>query len=329
MKLIIAKQFQDFLQSIGIAFEDILKKAKIPNKLWREELHLNPIEYYNMLVELDKEVPESVIVILSDIGNIQMFMPSLFAALAAANGEEAIKRFSKFKKLLGPVEAEYIISDSSVSVHFTYVHRQQELPKFAVLNEQLLLLSILRTGTGERIVPLLVESPFTYEADTIKHFGIQPQKAGYNQIVFDKRDLERAFLTHNNVMFSYIEPELNRQLAMAEQEKSFTNFVQQELLSAIPGGCFSAEHIAGKLGLSVRSLQRNLSAENTSYKEQLQSVQKSMAFGYLNLQLGTDEIACLLGYTETNAFLRAFKHWTGMSLTEYKQKKKFLLLIFV
>ena len=105
-----------------------------------------------------------------------------------------------------------------------------------------------------------------------------------------------------------------------EKESSFANFVQKELISAIPGGHFSIEDIAAKLGVSGRTLQRNLSAENTSYKEQLQAVQKSMTFSYLNMKLGTDEITNLVGYTETNAFLRAFKKWTGMSLTEYKKQ---------
>ncbi len=90
MKLTITKQFQTFLKSIGIEFENILKKAKIPNKLWQEEISLNTLEYYNMLIELDKEVPESAVRMLSDIDNISMFMPPFFAALSSLNGKEAI-----------------------------------------------------------------------------------------------------------------------------------------------------------------------------------------------------------------------------------------------
>lgn len=33
-----------------------------------------------------------------------------------------------------------------------------QLPKFSVLNEQLLILNLLRTGVGESIIPLIVES---------------------------------------------------------------------------------------------------------------------------------------------------------------------------
>lgn len=135
-------------------------------------------------------------------------------------------------------------------------------------------------------------------------------------------DMEKAFLTNNNIMYQYIEPELNRQLTLVDSEKSFTNFVQKELLSSIPSGHSSIDEMSKKLGISSRTLQRNLSAENTSYKEQVQAIQKSMTFSYLRLNLSTDEISYLVGYTEVNAFLRAFKKWTGLSLTEYKNKNR-------
>lgn len=322
MKLVITKQFQKFLEEIGINIENILKKGNIPNKLWKEELNLTTLEYYNFLVELDKELTEDIISSLSNIENIQMFIPPLFAALSSENGLEAIKRFSKFKKLVAPIEVNYLILENSISVNYSFIYKQQELPKFTILNEQLLLLSMIRKGTGEKIIPILVETPYEYSEKIIKEIGITPQKSKYNQIVFAKEDMEKIFLTNNNIMYNYLEPELNRQLIMTENEKNFTNFVQKELLVSIPSNNFSIEEIAKKLGISSRTLQRNLLLENTSYKEQVQVIQKSMAFSYINMKLSTDEIAYLVGYSETSAFLRAFKKWTGMSITEYKKMIK-------
>lgn len=51
----------------------------------------------------------------------------------------------------------------------------------------------------------------------------------------------------------------------------------------------------------------------------MQKVQKNMAFAYLKLGISTEEISYLLGYTEVSAFLRAFKKWTGKSISEYKK----------
>ncbi len=33
-------------------------------------------------------------------------------------------------------------------------------------------------------------------------------------------------------------------------------------------------------------------------------------------------MALMLGYKDTNAFLHAFKSWTGMTISEYKKKMK-------
>jgi AraC-like DNA-binding protein len=42
---------------------------------------------------------------------------------------------------------------------------------------------------------------------------------------------------------------------------------------------------------------------------------------YLNQNLPTDEIAYLVGYTETSSFLRSFKKWTGQTVNQFKNNK--------
>lgn len=320
MKLTITKQFQSFLQSIGADIEVLLQKAGVPNKLWQEEVTLTELEYYNLLQEFDKILSEEAIIQLSDINNTTMFIPPFFAALSSGNGLEAIERFSKFKKIVGPIEVDVVVTERTVAVKYSFVYQQQQLPKFSVLNEQLLLLSLIRTGTGENIVPLLVESPYEYGENVTSLLGVTPQQSTYNQIVFDRKDLEKIFITQNNLMWSYLEPELNKNLVIATSEKSFVNYVQQELVKAIPSGEFTLDDIANKLGVSTRTLQQNLSAENTTFSEQVQAIQKSMTFSYFKMKLSTDEISYLVGYTEVNAFQRAFKKWTGMTITQYRKE---------
>lgn len=118
-------------------------------------------------------------------------------------------------------------------------------------------------------------------------------------------------------MWKYLETELNQHLAMQERDKRFAGYVQQELYSAIPSGLFSIEDIAKRIGVSVRTLQRNLSAENT----ELQAVKKAMSISYLKMKLPLEEISYLIGYSEVNAFSRAFKSWTGMSIMEYRKNE--------
>lgn len=322
MILTVTEPFQKYLESIGADLPGLLQKAEIPNKLWKEEVSLTNLEYYRLLLEFDKVMSEQAIRTLSDISQFQMFVPAFFAALSSQNGIEALGRFARFKKIVGPIEVDVTESDNTVSVHYSYALRQMELPKFSVLNEQLLVLNLMRAGVGEHIRPLLVESPFAYEEDTEREFGIAVQQSEYNQIVFDKKDMERAFLTRNNVMWQFLEPGLESQLAKMDSDRTFAGYVQQELFSAIPAGAFQTEDIAKRLGVSVRTLQRNLTAEGTTFQQQVQAVQKAMAFSYLKMNLTTDEIASLLGYNEVNSFVRAFGKWTGTTITEYRRDTK-------
>ncbi|MBM7635497.1 AraC family transcriptional regulator [Streptococcus saliviloxodontae] len=324
MKLTLTNQFQDFLKNIGADMTSLLQHAEVPNKLWQEEVELTVLEYHRLLLEFDKVMSEGNIRALSQIENIQMFVPAFFAALSSPNGLEALARFARFKKLVGPIQVDIIEAETTISVTYKFAHANMDLPKFSILNEQLLVLNMIRTGTGERIIPLVVETPFDYDEETVSEFSVPIQKSDSNRLIFDKSDLQKPFLTQNNIMWQYLEPELNQHLAQQSAKESFASYVQQELYSAIPSGQFLVEDIAHRLGVSVRTLQRQLSAENTSFKQELQAVQKAMTFSYLKMQLPLEEISTLIGYSEVNAFSRAFKKWTGMTVTEYKKRAELI-----
>ena len=88
----------------------------------------------------------------------------------------------------------------------------------------------------------------------------------------------------------------------------------------LPSGACSIEDVAGKLGLSKRTLQRKLSEEKTTFQKQLNSARETLAIHYVrNTDMSTADIAYLLGYAELNSFLRAFTVWTGKSISAYRQ----------
>lgn len=140
-------------------------------------------------------------------------------------------------------------------------------------------------------------------------------------MIFHKSDLELPFITANNIMLDYLEPQLKERLAENMISESFTGLVRQKLYQAIPSGEFSIEDIAQTLGISSRTLQRNLSSEGTKFNQELQTVQKLLALSYLKKSgISTDEVAYLVGYAEVSSFSRAFKKWTGKTISQYKQE---------
>ena len=77
--------------------------------------------------------------------------------------------------------------------------------------------------------------------------------------------------------------------------------------------------VGRELGSSDRTLRRRLAEAGTSFQEVVEEVRKGPALDYLQKSnLTVDEIASLLGYTETPNFYRAFKRWTGTVPSEHR-----------
>ena len=322
MKITMPKQFQDFLRSIGLSIENILEQMGIPNILWREEIQLSTEEYYLFLKKIDEVITDEQISAISNIDNLNVFIPSFFAALSSKNGLEGLKRLAKYKKLIGLVSLEIKEFEEIVQVQYFFEQREKQLPRFAVLNEQLLLMNLLSKGIGKGIIPISVTSPFEYGEFLSKEMNITVNKGVQNEIIFSMKDLKKPFLTANNIMVEYLEPQLKQKLAEIENQisETFTARVQKKLFQLIPSGQFSLENVAEEFGISGRTLQRNLSVENTGFNQMVKDIQKMMTFNYLEAkELSIDEIAYLVGYSETSSFYRAFKKWTGKTVSQYQK----------
>lgn len=270
MKLTITKQFQDFISQQGLSLEHLLQQADIPNLLWKEELSVNEQQYYRLLQVFDEYVSDEQILAFSEVENINMFIPPIYAALSAKNGMEALVRFIAFKKLIGPITISMEVLENTVQIRFSFIFPNQELPRFALLNEQLLLISLLRRGSEKMITPALVSSPFDYGTAIKEYLKCEPEKSKENLLVFQLADLKAPFYTQNNVMWQFIEPELKTRLAAVSMQNTFVGTIQNALFKAIPSGNFSLPEVAKTIGVSTRTLQRNLQAENTTFNRQLQ-----------------------------------------------------------
>ena len=309
MKISIDQQFQNFLELHHLDLNLLLEEAQIPNLLWKEEIVLTNQQFYKFQEVLSKKLTDEQLLLISDVQNFGLFMPIFFVALSSANGLQAIKRLAKYKNIIAPVE----LNDIS---------EIQNLSRFSLFNEQLIILSILRTGTGQNIIPEKVISPYPFSSSILEVFGISPELSkNDNLLSFNLQDLELPFLTRNNSMWRMIEPELNRQLEEIKTPSDFINSLHKEVQLLIPSGDCSIQNVARKLGISSRTLQRNLAQAGTTFKAELQSVQKKMALHFSkDLNLTTDEISYLLGYSEVSSFTRAFRKWTGMTLNQYRKK---------
>lgn len=178
----------------------------------------------------------------------------------------------------------------------------------------------------EHIVPKAVLLRHEIDNPAFNEFlGIQIQSDQKNMLILSKEDAEKPFISKNDVMWDYFEPELKRRLSELEIDDTFAARVRSALIELLPGGQSGIDDVSVKLGCSKRTLQRKLNEENTTYQKQLNHTRELLAKHYINnTDMTSNDIAYLLGYQDMNSFLRAFSLWTVMTIGEYRRNTKLL-----
>ncbi|MCH4889554.1 AraC family transcriptional regulator [Acidaminobacter sp. JC074] len=309
-------------EGVGVDMEVLLKEAGIPHRAINDEKFSITTDQYKALVEaMDRHMNAEFVVEISKVDSVASFNPEFFAGLCAENGLECIRRISRFKKIVAPVQMNVTEDDEKVTISYNY-NDGTPIPRMMYVHAQISILSIIRKGTGIiTLKPEKISGNFDYPQAAIDYFGLVPSmdKAG-NEIVFKKFDLKCPFITKNNRMWDFLEGELNQRLKEMEIDQSFSATVRKTLIELLPSGYSDADKIAFELGISKRTLQRRLKDEHTSFNEQLNHTRELMVRNYLKMDMNLDEIAFLVNYSDAKSLSRAFKVWTGMSVSVYRDK---------
>jgi len=103
------------------------------------------------------------------------------------------------------------------------------------------------------------------------------------------------------------------------EPRSFALRVRELIACELRRGRPTSWDVARQLQISRRTLVRRLNSEGTSFKNQLDELRRQLA---LNLVARTQpslmEITTLLGFSQVQAFHRAFRRWTGQTPMQYR-----------
>jgi AraC-like DNA-binding protein len=178
------------------------------------------------------------------------------------------------------------------------------------------LLRARRTTGIQKLAPLEVHFTHARPPSTARHeklfacpirFG-----ADVNQIVMSAKFLDMRMAGAEPVLNALLSEQADRMLERLPRATGAAQQVETELSARADLRGVSAERIARKLGMSVRTLHRKLDDEGTSYREIFDRVRASIAVHRLEHgDRSIAEIAHALGFASTQSFHRAFKRWTG------------------
>jgi AraC-like DNA-binding protein len=143
----------------------------------------------------------------------------------------------------------------------------------------------------------------------------------YNRISIPEEFCYRPLPMRNPTALKQAEGELQKFLESVNNQHQQLLLSIKELLTSRAGEIPSFEVVAEKFHVSPRTLNRRLGAIGTSYKEIVSEIRKRQATEYLSgTRFSIDEIAYRLGYREPSNFSKAFRRWTGLSPSQYRDK---------
>jgi AraC-like DNA-binding protein len=162
-----------------------------------------------------------------------------------------------------------------------------------------------------RAVPELAaiaSAPLSYDADALA-------------IVFPAEILEQSLLAANAPLHDVARAHADAELARLRDDGDLPSRVRTAAEARLESGDATLDRLAGALGLSARTLQRRLREHGTSLRAVLDEARRAIAMRELARGArNVTDVAFLLGFSETSAFDRAFRRWTGTTPAAYRKK---------
>jgi len=312
------------LEDRGISLPAVLRQAGLPMGILNQEKVLLTTEEFFALYRGIAEVSSdpTIGLKLGTEDRMERYDPIAIAAISTRSLRDAIGRIGRYKQLTCPEKISLVERGNESAVHFTWLLAHEEEPAMLVDVCFAWILSIARRGTGQPIHAKRVEfqRPEVHRAIYEKHFQCPVKyKAAKNVLIFNKSDMDTAFLTYNADLLAAVAPQLEAELKEQLAEKNFREQVKGTLKRLLAGERPAIEHVARELRLSKRTLQRRLTEDRITFQQLMEEARRELAQHYLlHSSLELNETAYLLGYEDANSFFRAFHEWEGTTPGQWR-----------
>lgn len=238
------------------------------------------------------------------------------AMASSATLEQALQLMLRYQRLVS--EAGTLSSQAGTRGNVAVIYTQQPM-RFRMLPAQVeaviagLYLQACALA-GEGLQPLSVAFRHAAQADIghyRQYFGVAPRfEAEDNRIELSAAQL-RMPLPQADADLCRLQCELaDRQLAQLPQIGYVAGFAVQ-WLSTRPSGALRIGDLAAAMGMSVRSLQRQLDSEGENWTGVVDRARREALMALLRQGVSLEEAAQRLGYHDASSMSRAAKRWFG------------------
>ncbi len=183
---------------------------------------------------------------------------------------------------------------------------------------------MMRTLTGEEINPLKVTFSYPEPESTSEY-----ERVFHCPVLFDQKEtgftigidvLHKPILYANPELLEHFECYAQEYLAEMDRQDEHTRAVTKIILSRLDDEGLTIKKVAKEMAVSVRTLQYRLKGEGVVFTDLLKDVRVNLAKKYLCQDYTVEEITYLLGFSEPSVFRKAFKKWSGVTPSEYRER---------
>lgn len=247
-----------------------------------------------------------------------------YVVMASQNLGEALDRLHRYQRLIydvTPLEVRAI--GSSIELVWDAEHgRPGPLVDETAIT---VIVHLCRRLTSPDLAPQSVAfiNPWPDDLSPYEQYFGCPVKFDQPETVIrlDMATLMQPLHTADPAMLTMLEEQADSLLAQLPSESPLVDEVRRRIGRILQDHNPDIASVANAMGVSVRTLQRQLSDAETSFLKELAAVRREIAERYLReTRLGLVDIALLVGYSEHSAFTRSFIRWTGMTPLDYRRQ---------
>jgi AraC-like DNA-binding protein len=236
----------------------------------------------------------------------------------------AMQRLTRYFQLMSTASVDLSLTETadSFALSAVFPDESKSPPKEGIDCGLTALLALCDIVAEKKIRPIRAEltRPATVHPEAYREALRAPIRfnADIGILHFDK-DAMRAPLPHGTPDIAKATDRIAEQYIESLDPHKVVSQVRRLLIDLLPSGKVDQEIVSSRLNRSTSTLQRQLQGEGMSYREVLESTQRSLAETYLrDKKYSHAQIAYLLGFSEQSNFSRAFKRWTSMSPRQYQ-----------
>ncbi len=248
------------------------------------------------------------------------------ASLSSPTLEVALKRWCRHHRLLTEdIVFELVRRGGLATIHVTESTELGELREFCLVSTLRYLLGYAcwlvdsRIALGEAAFPF----PAPVHADAYAYLFAGPARfsAEGASIRFDARYLDLPVRRDEKALQAMLQRALPLTVLQYRRDRLLVHSVGQ-LLTANPAAAHTAEEVAAQLNLSVRTLHRQLKEEGVSLQRLKDEARREHALKLL-LQSArpVKQIAAAVGFGSEKSFARAFREWTGVAPSTFREDR--------